>query len=157
MVRHLHVQVWTLELYVGGLFDADDLPTQFFEQKIHHRKLEESKKAGGMVNKQIVATQVIEVLDDDSEEDGDHPSCGDPSLNDHHPGSMVWHYKDPRGIVQGPFSVESLKCWRDANYFPPDFKVWKIGQRQDEAVLLTDVLLQMFSNLVEWPIHFRIQ
>ncbi|KAF7132496.1 hypothetical protein RHSIM_Rhsim09G0000400 [Rhododendron simsii] len=150
MERHVHVQVLTLELCVGGSFDADDLPAQFFEQqKITHRKLEESKKAGRMVDKQIVATQVIEVLDDDSEEDEDHPGCGDLSLNDQHPGRMIWHYKDPRGIVQGPFSVESLKCWRDANYFPPEFKVWKIGQRQDEAVLLTDVLLRMFSNSVE--------
>lgn len=135
---------------VSNRKQEDDLPAQFFEQqKIHHRKLEESKKAGRMVDKQIVATQVIEVLDDDSEEDEDHPGCGDLSLNDQHPGRMIWHYKDPRGIVQGPFSVESLKCWRDANYFPPEFKVWKIGQRQDEAVLLTDVLLRMFSNSVE--------
>ncbi|XP_058184183.1 uncharacterized protein At5g08430 isoform X2 [Rhododendron vialii] len=135
---------------VSNRKQEDDLPAQFFEQQtIHHRKLEESKKAGRMVDKQIVATQVIEVLDDDSEEGEDHPGCGDLSLNDEHPGRMIWHYKDPRGIVQGPFSVESLKCWRDANYFPPEFKVWKIGQRQDEAVLLTDVLLRMFSNSVE--------
>jgi len=131
----------------------DDPPAQFVEQQ-------ESKKACRMVDKQIVANQVIEVLDDDSEEDEGHPGYGDLSLNEHNPGSLIWHYMDPRGNVQGPFSLESLKCWGDANYFPPDFKVWKIGQMPDEAVLLTDVLLQMFSNSLEYlsdPVHFRIQ
>lgn len=37
--------------------------------------------------------------------------------------SLMWHYRDPEGRVQGPFSMVAFKGWSDAHYFPPDFKV----------------------------------
>lgn len=59
--------------------------------------------------------------------------------------SLIWYYLDPQGDVQGPFCLASLKNWKDADYFPSDFKVWKTGQTQDHAVLLSDILSPLFS------------
>ncbi|GAB2287194.1 hypothetical protein Dimus_021577 [Dionaea muscipula] len=86
--------------------------------------------------------QVIELSDD--EEDNENPSCSTqvPVIRT---DEAVWHYVDPQGSVQGPFSMASLKRWSDAEYFPPDFKVWRTGQSQAEAVLLVGLLLQMFT------------
>ncbi|XP_057501498.1 uncharacterized protein At5g08430 [Actinidia eriantha] len=101
----------------------EDQSVQFIQQqKTQHMNLEESKES-----------QVIEVSDDDGEDE-------------EAAGRSIWHYMDPQGNVQGPFPVESLKHWSDANYFPPDFKVWKTGQSQEDAALLNDVLLRIFCN-----------
>ncbi|KAL5751492.1 hypothetical protein ACOSP7_021700 [Xanthoceras sorbifolium] len=61
-------------------------------------------------------------------------------------GRFEWYYADPQGDIQGPFSITSLKRWSDADYFPPGFKVWKTGQSQDEAVLLSEMLKWVFPN-----------
>ncbi|XP_045792623.1 uncharacterized protein At5g08430 [Trifolium pratense] len=105
----------------------------------------------GPSDKQI---QVIELSDDD-EEEIEKPSTIKPSIIKPVPGeelqSSMWHYKDPQGQVQGPFPIISLKCWSDARYFSPDFKVWKAGQSQDQSVLLLDILPKYFplgSNFV---------
>ncbi|XP_021300933.1 uncharacterized protein At5g08430-like isoform X2 [Herrania umbratica] len=81
-------------------------------------------------------TQVIDLSDDDEDSNGVQALDG---VN-----SLIWHYSDPRGYEQGPFSLKSLKGWKDAHYFPPDFKVWKTGQSKHKAVLLTDILHRMF-------------
>ncbi|KAL2348582.1 hypothetical protein Fmac_002582 [Flemingia macrophylla] len=49
-----------------------------------------------------------------------------------------WHYQDPTGKVQGPFSLLQLYKW--SSYFPPDLKVWRVDETQDDSTLLTDVL-----------------
>ncbi|XP_021772655.1 uncharacterized protein At5g08430-like isoform X1 [Chenopodium quinoa] len=63
-----------------------------------------------------------------------------------HAEQSLWHYLDPLGRVQGPFSLISLKRWSDANYFRPDFRVWASGQGPQQAVLLTLVLRHIFPN-----------
>lgn len=107
--------------------------------------------------------QVIELSDDDDEEENEKPSTikpvhGKPStiklvheqLNTVKPvpaeelQAMIWHYRDPQGRVQGPFSIVALKGWRDAHYFTPDFKVWRAGQSQDQSVLLKNILPKFF-------------
>lgn len=88
--------------------------------------------------------QVIELSDDDDEEN-EKPSTIKPvPAEDLH--SSMWHYRDPQGQVQGPFSITSLKCWSDARYFSPDFKVWRAGQSQHQSVLLVDVLPKYFPR-----------
>ncbi|KAL9461686.1 hypothetical protein AB3S75_004642 [Citrus x aurantiifolia] len=52
----------------------------------------------------------------------------------------VWHYQDPAGRVQGPFSMVELRKWSTSGCFPPDFRVWRISQKRDDSLLLTDVL-----------------
>ncbi|KAI4351941.1 hypothetical protein L6164_006239 [Bauhinia variegata] len=88
------------------------------------------------LNMQVLSSsQVIELSDD---EENQAPS----ELSE----CSLWHYLDPQGDVQGPFPITSLKHWSDARYFPPDFKVWKAGQSQDESVLLVSVLQQYFPR-----------
>jgi hypothetical protein len=58
----------------------------------------------------------------------------------------IWHYQDPSGKVQGPFSITQLRKWNNTGYFPSDLKIWKTTDRQDESILLTDVLAGKFSK-----------
>ncbi|KAL2478507.1 putative protein-like [Forsythia ovata] len=58
--------------------------------------------------------------------------------------AKIWHYVDPQGNIQGPFSLYELKRWSDANYFYPGFTVWRSGQSQHDAIPLLDVLHQIF-------------
>ncbi|KAK7406776.1 hypothetical protein VNO78_08407 [Psophocarpus tetragonolobus] len=51
-----------------------------------------------------------------------------------------WHYQDPTGKVQGPFSLLQLYKWNASGYFPPDLRIWRIDETQDNSTLLTDVL-----------------
>ncbi|KAK2655722.1 hypothetical protein Ddye_008774 [Dipteronia dyeriana] len=81
--------------------------------------------------------EVIELSDDDENE---------IPIFDFDLERLEWQYADPQGDIQGPFSITSLKRWSDADYFPPGFKVWKTGQRPDEAVLVCDLLQWAFPN-----------
>lgn len=92
-------------------------------------------------NKHRQCSMDVQVIDlSDSEEDEGPRHRDNVQIIDCDPGSFLWHYLDPQGDVQGPFSLTLLKRWNDADYFLPGFKVWKTGQSRNEAVLLTDVL-----------------
>ncbi|KAL3537376.1 hypothetical protein ACH5RR_000742 [Cinchona calisaya] len=101
--------------------------------------LEENGGSPGISAREVKPTQVIELSDDESEVE-------DNKIKKHtaveNPEDCVWHYVDPQGVVQGPFSIAMLKRWNDANYFDPDFTVWKVGQTH--GVLLIDALRQRF-------------
>ncbi|XP_020239582.1 uncharacterized protein At5g08430 [Cajanus cajan] len=85
--------------------------------------------------------QVIELSDDEEEIEKPSTTKLIPAVE---LDSLMWHYRDPKGNVQGPFSLISLKRWSDAGYFSQDFMVWKLGHSQDEGVLLVNVLAQFF-------------
>lgn len=55
----------------------------------------------------------------------------------------VWHYEDPIGDLQGPFSMEMLNNWRSNGFFSEDFKVWRTDETKEQAVLLTDAILSL--------------
>ncbi|KAF9684153.1 hypothetical protein SADUNF_Sadunf04G0088100 [Salix dunnii] len=94
-----------------------------------------------------IGMQVIDLSDDSEEDEG--PSHRDSvQIIDCDPGSFLWHYLDPQGDIQGPFSLTLLKRWNDADYFLPGFKIWKTGQSRNEAVLLSDVLGRLFPDVV---------
>jgi hypothetical protein len=117
-------------------------PSQFID--ISHGDLQlanEEENKGGlqMVEKQVMSPQVIDVSDDEDNE----PRGIGKQIPEDKLGSSMWHYLDPQGDIQGPFSLTCLKRWSEADYFPLDFKVWKMGQSQDEAVLLKDILQQL--------------
>lgn len=52
----------------------------------------------------------------------------------------MWHYRDPLGDEQGPFSIDLLDGWDKQGYFDDDFRVWRAGQSSDSAILLKDAL-----------------
>ncbi|KAG6645635.1 zinc finger CCCH domain-containing protein 44-like isoform X1 [Carya illinoinensis] len=52
----------------------------------------------------------------------------------------IWHYLDPNGIIQGPFSMLQLRKWNTIGHFPPDLRIWRINEKLDKSVLLNDAL-----------------
>ncbi|EEF30809.1 set domain protein, putative [Ricinus communis] len=52
----------------------------------------------------------------------------------------MWLYQDPSGKIQGPFSIVQLRKWSSKGHFPPHFRVWRTGEKQDDSILLTDAL-----------------
>ncbi|MCD7456485.1 hypothetical protein HAX54_031923 [Datura stramonium] len=59
----------------------------------------------------------------------------------------MWHYKDPSGKIQGPFSMVQLRKWSITGYFPADLKIWKSTDKQEESILLTDALAGRFEKV----------
>ncbi|KAG9442925.1 hypothetical protein H6P81_018779 [Aristolochia fimbriata] len=71
-----------------------------------------------------------------------------PNINE---AEKMWHYKDPSGKVQGPFSMAQLRKWNATGYFPADLKIWRTSESQDDSFLLTDALAGKFQkDLPEW-------
>ncbi|XWS40103.1 hypothetical protein CRYUN_Cryun18bG0111100 [Craigia yunnanensis] len=58
----------------------------------------------------------------------------------------IWHYQDPSGKVQGPFSIVQLRKWSNTGYFPAELKIWKTNEKQDDSILLTDALAGKFQK-----------
>ncbi|XVF62150.1 hypothetical protein PTKIN_Ptkin08bG0193900 [Pterospermum kingtungense] len=52
----------------------------------------------------------------------------------------LWHYQDPQGRTQGPFPMAMLRRWSASCHFPPDLKIWRVSEKQDDSILLTDAL-----------------
>ncbi|XP_070044756.1 zinc finger CCCH domain-containing protein 19-like isoform X1 [Nicotiana tomentosiformis] len=59
----------------------------------------------------------------------------------------MWHYKDPSGKIQGPFSMVQLRKWSNTGYFPAELKIWKTTDKQEESILLTDTLAGRFEKV----------
>lgn len=114
-------------------------PVESTYNSFNETELINQVEKGCQANEQIKESRVINLSDDD-----------EPPRAEEHDGnnklrSLIWYYLDPQGDVQGPFCLASLKNWKDADYFPSDFKVWKTGQTRDQAVLLSDILSPFFS------------
>ncbi|GAV60263.1 SWIB domain-containing protein/GYF domain-containing protein/Plus-3 domain-containing protein [Cephalotus follicularis] len=58
----------------------------------------------------------------------------------------IWHYKDPSGKVQGPFSIVQLRKWNNNGYFPTELRIWRTNEKQDDSILLTDALTGKFHK-----------
>ncbi|XP_062205762.1 zinc finger CCCH domain-containing protein 44-like isoform X2 [Phragmites australis] len=59
----------------------------------------------------------------------------------------VWHYKDPSGNVQGPFTLLQLSKW--ASYFPHDLRIWLTFESEENSLLLTEVLPKQQKYFVQ--------
>ncbi|CAN6314309.1 unnamed protein product [Urochloa humidicola] len=59
----------------------------------------------------------------------------------------VWHYKDPAGIVQGPFTLLQLSKW--TSYFPRDLRVWLTFESEERSLLLTEVLSKQQKDFTQ--------
>lgn len=104
-------------------------------------ELKDNGGSPGKSGREVKPTPVIELSDDDDEsKDVKMEECSTVES----PDDCVWQYMDPQGVIQGSFSLTKLKRWNDANYFGPNFMVWKIGESQDQSVLLVDALRHAF-------------
>ncbi|CAI0375059.1 unnamed protein product, partial [Linum tenue] len=52
----------------------------------------------------------------------------------------IWHYKDPAGKIQGPFSMVQLRKWKNTGYFPNNLRIWRATEKEEDSMLLTDAL-----------------
>ncbi|KAK1352274.1 RDR2-independent DNA methylation protein [Heracleum sosnowskyi] len=58
----------------------------------------------------------------------------------------MWHYQDPHGKVQGPFSMVQLRKWSNTGYFPSELRIWSSSGNKDDSLLLTDALAGKFQK-----------
>ncbi|KAK9286674.1 hypothetical protein L1049_015075 [Liquidambar formosana] len=93
-------------------------------------------------DRRALAVQVIELSDDD--EQTPVVAIGKQTLEDQE--SSIWHYVGPRGETKGPYSMSLLKRWSNSSSYALKCKVWKIGQSQEQAILMGDALHQIFPR-----------
>jgi hypothetical protein len=60
---------------------------------------------------------------------------------------QVWHYKDPKGTVQGPFTLSQLSKW--VTYFPRNLRIWLTFESEENSLLLTEVLKKQQTDFVQ--------
>ncbi|KAK8607482.1 hypothetical protein V6N13_053215 [Hibiscus sabdariffa] len=58
----------------------------------------------------------------------------------------IWHYQDPLGKIQGPFAMAMLRVWSGSGHFPRDLRIWRVSEKQEDSVLLTDALVGQYSQ-----------
>ncbi|KAG5241146.1 zinc finger CCCH domain-containing protein [Salix suchowensis] len=73
-------------------------------------------------------------------------SIGREQLVDDMETDKLWHYQDPTGKTQGPFAMAQLRKWSTSGLFPQDLRVWKINEKPNDSILLTDVLVGRFHK-----------
>lgn len=67
-------------------------------------------------------------------------STGSAPFADDSEIDKLWHYRDPNGIIQGPFCMLQLRKWSTTGYFPPDMRIWSLNDEEGHSLLLTDAL-----------------
>ncbi|CAK7334377.1 unnamed protein product [Dovyalis caffra] len=78
-------------------------------------------------------------------------STGRELLVDDIETDKLWHYQDPTGKTQGPFAMVQLRKWSTSGLFPQDLRVWKINEKPNDSILLTDALVGRFHKEAALP------
>ncbi|RID44253.1 hypothetical protein BRARA_I01063 [Brassica rapa] len=60
--------------------------------------------------------------------------------------NMIWLYGDPDGKIHGPFSLMNLRQWSSSGHFPPELRIWRLGEQKNRSILLTDALNGQFHK-----------
>nr|XP_043638669.1 zinc finger CCCH domain-containing protein 19-like [Erigeron canadensis] len=63
----------------------------------------------------------------------------------------LWHYRDPTGKIQGPFSMAQLRKWNNSNFFPADLRIWRKSEKEDDGILLTGALEGQLHVMIPKP------
>lgn len=63
----------------------------------------------------------------------------------------IWHYHDPRGKVQGPFTLTQLRKWNESGHFPRNLRIWRIDEALEDSLLLTDALNGRYTKQPSVP------
>ncbi|KAL7205708.1 hypothetical protein ACSBR2_018604 [Camellia fascicularis] len=97
-------------------------------------------------NQEASAVPLIELSsdDDDDDNDGSRVAIGKQKLEDE--DTSVWHCMGQSGERHGPHSLSMLKHWGEISPFALKFKVWKVGQSEDNAISLSNALLRFFPE-----------
>ncbi|KAF4383251.1 hypothetical protein F8388_009282 [Cannabis sativa] len=67
------------------------------------------------------------------------------SVNDYEI-EKIWHYRDPTGKVQGPFSMLHLRKWSASGMFPQELRIWRANEKQENSILLIDALTGQYCK-----------
>ncbi|KAF8093480.1 hypothetical protein N665_0383s0108 [Sinapis alba] len=67
--------------------------------------------------------------------------------------NMIWLYGDPKGKIHGPFSLLNLRQWSSSGHFPPELRIWRLGEQQKSSILLTDALNGQFHKTESFQNH----
>ncbi|XP_019419914.1 PREDICTED: uncharacterized protein At5g08430-like isoform X2 [Lupinus angustifolius] len=101
------------------------------------------------MGEKIVNISTIDVIKlshtDEQDESIADISAGRKVVED--PESPVWNCLGPFGERSGPYSLSVLRRWIGTASYHFEFKVWKTGQSETQAVLLTDALSQSFPSM----------
>ncbi|KAL0448458.1 UNVERIFIED_CONTAM: Zinc finger CCCH domain-containing protein 19 [Sesamum latifolium] len=73
---------------------------------------------------------------------------GNSPLSNNIETEKLWHYRDPNGKIQGPFSMMQLRKWSTTGLFPPDMRIWT-NHEQYDSLLLIDALNGLFHRTSE--------
>ncbi|KFK40187.1 hypothetical protein AALP_AA3G341600 [Arabis alpina] len=68
--------------------------------------------------------------------------------------NMIWLYGDPDGRIHGPFSLLNLQQWSSSGHFPPELRIWRLGEPQNSSILLTDALNGQFHKAESLQNHY---
>lgn len=60
--------------------------------------------------------------------------------------SDSWQYKDPQGLVQGPFSKADIIDWYESGYFPPDLPIRHADADNDSAWTPLHLILKIWHG-----------
>ncbi|XP_073011948.1 uncharacterized protein [Typha latifolia] len=74
------------------------------------------------------------------------PASGVAATLNINESEKIWHYVDPSGKTQGPFSMTQLRKWNTTGYFPPNLRIWKSSEKQEDAISLSNALTGKFQN-----------
>lgn len=69
-----------------------------------------------------------------------------PTVQEVNETEKIWHYQDPTGKIQGPFSMTQLKKWNNTGYFPSGLRIWTSSENQEDSILLNDALNGNFQK-----------
>ncbi|GJW95051.1 ribonuclease H-like domain-containing protein [Tanacetum coccineum] len=72
-----------------------------------------------------------------------------PLITDELDSEKRWSYRDPKGNIQGSFSLAQLHMWKD--YFPSDLQIWSYYGNVKETILLHNALKRRTKNAGRKP------
>ncbi|XP_027334797.1 zinc finger CCCH domain-containing protein 19-like [Abrus precatorius] len=93
-----------------------------------------------------ISTTDIIVLSDTVEQEANIAEISEGRKVVENPEISIWHCVGPYGEKRGPYSMSALKRWSETVSHPLEFKVWKTGQSEKEAIPLTDALNHIFLS-----------
>ncbi|GAB4853839.1 hypothetical protein Ancab_018048 [Ancistrocladus abbreviatus] len=101
-----------------------------------------------ILSKQAEYAQVITNMSPPAESENSQPvsTAVAPADATDKKTEKVWHYKDPSGKVQGPFSMVQLRKWSKTGFFPAELKIWRTTRSEDDSILLTEALAGRFQK-----------
>ncbi|CAM6016894.1 unnamed protein product [Sphagnum balticum] len=123
----------------GSRFAKDEFQTPVFDQT-------KSYQGGGLQRERVGPASTLPPLSNIGVTFPEARVLNPAASADIIENEKVWHYKDPTGTIQGPFSMEQLRKWNTTGLFPIDLRIARTGQTMDDSILLTNALAGRFTE-----------